>query len=170
MEYDNYYYNPIRCIFSLTRMFGGAFSTACSMHCADVLYLVCSTCCCLIVAISTTVVCLLYSVCIQCCCAIVCYLICEFTGNVCTQTMLSIYLLCYIGLFLCVPSACATASNRQQLVAEGVIPVLIRLLQSKDEDVQYYSAAAISNLAVDGTYTVAYTGPLCIRVVQINHD
>lgn len=49
---------------------------------------------------------------------------------------------------LCVRVA---ASNRQQLVTAGVIPVLIRLLQSQDEDVQYYSAAAISNLAVDGT-------------------
>ena len=54
---------------------------------------------------------------------------------------------------MCVHFVRTTASNRQQLVTDGAIPVLIRLLQSKDEDVQYYSAAAISNLAVDSMFT-----------------
>lgn len=63
-------------------------------------------------------------------------------------------------MFVCV---CA-ASNRQQLVTAGAIPVLVKLLQSQDEDVQYYSAAAISNLAVDGN-TVHTRSPLHQRDV-----
>ena len=67
-------------------------------------------------------------------------------------------------VFVCV-CVCVAASNRQQLVTAGVIPVLIRLLQSQDEDVQYYSAAAISNLAVDGT---GIHWPCCIGRVHVH--
>ena len=65
-----------------------------------------------------------------------------------------LYAKCPLCVCVCV-CVCvrAAASNRQQLVTAGAIPVLIKLLQSQDEDVQYYSAAAISNLAVDGNST-----------------
>ena len=68
--------------------------------------------------------------------------------------------------FVCV-CVCAAASNRQQLVTAGAIPVLIKLLQSQDEDVQYYSAAAISNLAVDGNST---HDAHCISRMLCMHD
>ena len=42
------------------------------------------------------------------------------------------------------------AYNRDELVAAGVIPVLIKLLTAENEDVQFYTAAALSNIAVDG--------------------
>ena len=47
-------------------------------------------------------------------------------------------------------------SNRQELVQTGAVPVFVRLLESRDVDVQFYCAAAISNLAVHGMcfYTV----------------
>ncbi len=43
---------------------------------------------------------------------------------------------------------CPTESNRDELVKENVLPVLVDVLNSDDPDVQYYSAAALSNLAV----------------------
>jgi vacuolar protein 8 len=43
-----------------------------------------------------------------------------------------------------------TDENRQQLVNAGAIPVLISLLNSSDQDVQYYCTTALSNIAVDG--------------------
>jgi len=39
--------------------------------------------------------------------------------------------------------------NRQQLVNAGAIPVLVQLLTSPDQDVQYYCTTALSNIAVD---------------------
>lgn len=47
--------------------------------------------------------------------------------------------------------------NRQQLVNAGAIPVLVSLLNSPDTDVQYYCTTALSNIAVDGTYTICLT-------------
>ena len=41
-------------------------------------------------------------------------------------------------------------SNRHELVRTGAIPVFVQLLESGDEDVQFYCAAALSNLAVHG--------------------
>lgn len=38
------------------------------------------------------------------------------------------------------------------LVEAGAISVFVQLLGSSDEDVQFYSAAALSNLAVHGGY------------------
>jgi hypothetical protein len=41
--------------------------------------------------------------------------------------------------------------NRPVLVQQGALAVLARILASQlDTDVQYYCAAALSNLAVDG--------------------
>jgi vacuolar protein 8 len=40
--------------------------------------------------------------------------------------------------------------NRQQLVNANAIPVLTGLLNSDDQDVQYYCTTALSNIAVDG--------------------
>lgn len=40
--------------------------------------------------------------------------------------------------------------NRRELVTAGAIPVLVSLLKGADPDVVYYSATALSNLAVDG--------------------
>ena len=42
-----------------------------------------------------------------------------------------------------------TESNRNELVQCGTLPTLVHVLHSPDTDVQYYSAAALSNLAVD---------------------
>ena len=39
-------------------------------------------------------------------------------------------------------------SNRHELVRTGAVPVFVQLLDSSDEDVQFYCAAALSNLAV----------------------
>ena len=41
-------------------------------------------------------------------------------------------------------------SNRHELVRTGAVPVFVQLLDSSDEDVQFYCAAALSNLAVHG--------------------
>ena len=41
-------------------------------------------------------------------------------------------------------------SNRERLVQGGGVSVFVRLLGSKDADVQFYCAAALSNLAVHG--------------------
>jgi vacuolar protein 8 len=44
--------------------------------------------------------------------------------------------------------------NRQQLVYANAIPVLTSLLNSDDQDVQYYCTTALSNIAVDGKYHI----------------
>ena len=44
----------------------------------------------------------------------------------------------------------ATESNRHVLVEAGAVSVFVQLLDCNDEDVQFYSAAALSNLAVHG--------------------
>lgn len=40
-------------------------------------------------------------------------------------------------------------SNRNELVNQGAIPILVELIHMSDYDIQYYSAAALSNLAVN---------------------
>ena len=40
-------------------------------------------------------------------------------------------------------------SNRNELVTKGALPVLVDVLRSRDPDVQYYCAAALSNMAVN---------------------
>lgn len=40
--------------------------------------------------------------------------------------------------------------NRGKLVDAGALPILVRLLLAADNDERYYSAAALSNIAVDG--------------------
>ena len=44
------------------------------------------------------------------------------------------------------------AENRTPLVQAGVIVSFVKLLKSRDTEVQYYSAAALSNLAFDGLF------------------
>ena len=39
-------------------------------------------------------------------------------------------------------------SSRNELVHEGALPVLVEVLHTADHDVQYYCAAALSNMAV----------------------
>ena len=46
-------------------------------------------------------------------------------------------------------------SNRSALVKKGAVQLFIDLLETDDTDVQYYCAAAISNLAVDETHRAA---------------
>lgn len=41
-------------------------------------------------------------------------------------------------------------SNRQVLVQAGAVLVFVQLLESRDTEVQFYCAAALSNLAVSG--------------------
>lgn len=43
-------------------------------------------------------------------------------------------------------------SNRHVLVETGAVSVFVQLLESEDEDVQFYCAAALSNLAVHGMH------------------
>ena len=38
--------------------------------------------------------------------------------------------------------------SRNELVREGALPVLVNALHTADHDVQYYCAAALSNMAV----------------------
>lgn len=45
-------------------------------------------------------------------------------------------------------------SNRHVLVEAGAISVFVQLLDSSDEDIQFYSAAALSNLAVHGMHHI----------------
>lgn len=54
--------------------------------------------------------------------------------------------------FVALPSL---ESNRHLLVEAGGIDVFVQLLESGDEDVQFYSAASLSNLAVHGTLMCA---------------
>ena len=42
----------------------------------------------------------------------------------------------------------STESSRNELVREGALPVLVEVLHTPDHDVQYYCAAALSNMAV----------------------
>ena len=44
---------------------------------------------------------------------------------------------------------CFSESNRNELVMKGALPVLVDVLRSCDPDVQYYCAAALSNMAVN---------------------
>lgn len=53
-------------------------------------------------------------------------------------------------------------SNRQELVNAGAVVVFVQLLESNDEDVQFYCAAALSNLAVRGVCVCHMTVILCV--------
>ena len=45
---------------------------------------------------------------------------------------------------------CPLAANRISIVGEGGVPYLVQLLESQDEDIQFYCSATLSNIAVDG--------------------
>ncbi|KAJ3035817.1 Vacuolar protein 8, partial [Rhizoclosmatium hyalinum] len=45
-----------------------------------------------------------------------------------------------------------TVDNRMQLVSAGAVPILVRLLNSPDYDIQYYCTTSLSNIAVDYTH------------------
>ena len=47
------------------------------------------------------------------------------------------------------PYTVFSESNRNELVNQGAIPALVELIHMSDYDIQYYSAAALSNLAVN---------------------
>lgn len=42
------------------------------------------------------------------------------------------------------------AANRISIVGEGGVPYLVQLLESQDEEIQFYCSATLSNIAVDG--------------------
>ena len=44
------------------------------------------------------------------------------------------------------------AANRVSIVGEGGVPYLVQLLDSQDEDIQFYCSATLSNVAVDGEW------------------
>ena len=48
-------------------------------------------------------------------------------------------------------------SNRQDLVQSGAVAVFIKLLESQDIDVQFYCAAALSNIAVSGKDLIPFS-------------
>ena len=49
----------------------------------------------------------------------------------------------------CISVFILSESNRNELVAHGALPIFVLALHTNDADVQYYSAAAISNMAVN---------------------
>ena len=55
------------------------------------------------------------------------------------------YLFDHVMLWLHPPAA-----NRISIVGEGGVPYLVHLLDSQDEDIQFYCSATLSNIAVDG--------------------
>ena len=65
---------------------------------------------------------------------------------------LTVYHLCNSSklILICTPPPHHLDSNRHELVQTGAVPVFVQLLDSSDEDVQFYCAAALSNLAVHG--------------------
>ena len=56
-----------------------------------------------------------------------------------------------------------------QLVEYGVIPVLIDLLKSPEESVQFYTAAALSNIVVEGTYVVVCNSVPLLQIEYSRH-
>ena len=46
------------------------------------------------------------------------------------------------------------AANRISIVGEGGVPYLVQLLESQDEEIQFYCSATLSNIAVDGGVTI----------------
>ena len=63
-----------------------------------------------------------------------------------------------------------TESNREKLVQAGGVAVFVHLLDSKDADVQFYCAAALSNLAVHGMYIDiwgVYTLHSCVTQMSV---
>ena len=59
-----------------------------------------------------------------------------------------------------------TESNRNDLVSQGAIPVLINTLQSSDHDIQYYCSAALSNLAIDERHRAMMVAVGCHDVIE----
>jgi vacuolar protein 8 len=64
--------------------------------------------------------------------------------------MISTFMLPYFLFLQVLINLCTAEENRQQLVNANAIPVLTSLLNSDDQDVQYYCTTALSNIAVDG--------------------
>jgi len=47
----------------------------------------------------------------------------------------------------------SVAANRTSIVGEGGVPYLVQLLESHDEEIQFYCSATLSNIAVDSGYS-----------------
>lgn len=57
--------------------------------------------------------------------------------------------------------------NRNDLVNDGAIPILIQVLQgTTDSDVQYYCSAALSNLAINEKHRAMMVAVGCHDVVE----
>jgi len=54
----------------------------------------------------------------------------------------------FVVFYVC--GVCVAESNRHVLVEAGGAEVFSQLLNSPDQDIQFYCAAALSNLAVHG--------------------
>ena len=61
-------------------------------------------------------------------------------------------LILYVCLWKCFHThfCCVIESNRHVLVEAGAVELFVQLLSSSDQDIQFYCAAALSNLAVHG--------------------
>ena len=64
----------------------------------------------------------------------------------------SVLLILYACLWKCFHThfCCVVESNRHVLVEAGAVELFAQLLSSSDQDIQFYCAAALSNLAVHG--------------------
>ena len=64
--------------------------------------------------------------------------------------------LSHVGMYLCnhfdhvILWTHPPAANRISIVGEGGVPYLVQLLESQDEEIQFYCSATLSNIAVDG--------------------
>ena len=62
-------------------------------------------------------------------------------------------------------------ANRSVLVQSGALPILVDVLHSSDTDTQFYSCAALSNLAIHHSHRVMMTAigynDLIVRLIRL---
>ena len=58
-------------------------------------------------------------------------------------------------------------TNRNDLVSQGAIPVLIEALQADDHDIQYYCSAALSNIAINDKHRAMMVAVGCHDIIEL---